>query len=105
MKSTAWFAHSDIAASDVIKALTEYGLKVPKDVIVCGYNNTLLARKMIPTLSSVASPIEEIAKSAVGMLLNGINGNMEEELIQLSPRLIIRESTSRELVQSAQIEI
>ncbi|EXG84028.1 transcriptional regulator [Clostridium sp. ASBs410] len=104
-KVTAWFAHSDIAASDVIKALTEYGLKVPKDVIVCGYNNTLLARKMIPTLSSVASPIEEIAKSAVGMLLNGINGNMEEELIQLSPRLIIRESTSRELVQSAQIEI
>lgn len=96
-KITAWFAHSDIAASDVIKSLAEHGLKVPEDVIVCGYNNTLLARKMIPTLSSVASPIEEIAGNAVGMLLNGINGNTEEELVYLFPRLIIRESTSRAL--------
>lgn len=96
-KITAWFAHSDIAASDVIKALTERGLQVPGDVIVCGYNNTLLAKKMIPTLSSVASPIEEIAGNAVSMLLNGINGNLEEELIHLSPRLVIRESTSRAL--------
>lgn len=96
-KITAWFAHSDIAASDIIKALSEYGIQVPRDVIVCGYNNTLLAKKMIPTLSSVASPIDEIGKNAVSMLLNSINGNQEEELIYLNPRLVIRESTSREL--------
>ncbi len=96
-KITAWFAHSDIAASDVIKSLAEHRLQVPKDVIVCGYNNTLLARKMIPTLSSVASPIEEIAGNAVSMVLNCINGNTEEELINLSPILVIRESTSRGL--------
>ena len=96
-KITAWFAHSDIAASDVIKSLTEHRLQEPKDVIVCGYNNTLLARKMIPTLSSVASPIEEIAGHAVSMVLNCINGNTEEELINLSPILVIRESTSRGL--------
>lgn len=52
----------------MIKSLAEHRLQVPKDVIVCGYNNTLLARKMIPTLSSVASPIEEIAGNAVSML-------------------------------------
>ena len=93
-KITAWFAHSDIAASDVIKALVERGINVPKDVIVCGYNNTLLAKKMIPTLTSVASPIEEIAKNAVGLVIQGIEGDLEEEVVNLSPRLVIRESTS-----------
>ena len=93
-KITAWFAHSDIAASDVIKALVERGISVPKDVIVCGYNNTLLAKKMIPTLTSVASPIEEIAKNAVGLVIQGIEGDLEEEVVNLSPRLVIRESTS-----------
>ncbi len=96
-KITAWFAHNDIVASDVIKSLAEQKLQVPKDVIVCGYNNTLLARKMIPTLSSVASPIEEIAGNAVRMVLNCMNGNTGEELIELSPILVIRESTSREI--------
>ena len=93
-KITAWFAHSDIVASDVIKALMERGVRVPKDVVVCGYNNTLLAKKMIPTVTSVASPIEEIAKSAINLLLQEINGNPEEATIHLSPRLVIRESTS-----------
>jgi DNA-binding LacI/PurR family transcriptional regulator len=96
-KITAWFAHSDLVASDVIRSLADHDLQVPKDVIVCGYNNTLLAKKMIPTLSSVASPIEEIAANAVNMLINEINGNEEAELIHLYPRLIVRESTSRGL--------
>ena len=83
-----------VPASDVIKALVERGISVPKDVIVCGYNNTLLAKKMIPTLTSVASPIEEIAKNAVGLVIQGIEGDLEEEVVNLSPRLVIRESTS-----------
>lgn len=91
---TAWFAHSDIAVSDIIRALSEYGVCVPEDVIVCGYNDTLLARKMIPTLSSVASPIDEIANSAVKLLIQYIDGEDEEETINLSPSLIVRESSS-----------
>ena len=49
---------------------------------------------MIPTLTSVASPIEEIAKNAVGLVIQGIEGDLEEEVVNLSPRLVIRESTS-----------
>ena len=97
-KITAWFAHSDLVASDVIRSLAKHDIQVPNDVIVCGYNNTLLAKKMIPTLSSVASPIEELAENAISMLINEINGGNEEtEVIDLYPRLIVRESTSKGL--------
>ena len=91
---TAWFAHSDIAASDVIRALDTCGIRVPDEVAVCGYNDTLLARKMIPTLSSVASPIDEIAHSAVELLIRDMEDQNGEETVYLSPRLIVRESSS-----------
>lgn len=91
---TAWFAHSDIAASDLVRALMERDVQVPEEVVVCGYNDTILARKMIPTLTSVASPVDEIAKSAVALLIQYMQGNEEEETLYLSPTLIVRESTS-----------
>lgn len=91
---TAWFAHSDIAASDIIRALTERGIQVPADVSVCGYNDTLLSRKMIPSLTSVSSPIDEIARNAIGLLLREMQNETEEETLQLSPNLCVRESSS-----------
>lgn len=90
---TAWFAHSDIAASDIIRALSERGIKVPTDISVCGYNDTLLSRKMIPSLSSVASPIDEIARNAIKLLLREIQNETEEETLQLTPHLFVRESS------------
>lgn len=91
---TAWFAHSDIAASDIIRALIQRGIRVPEDVSVCGYNDTLLSRKMIPSLTSVASPIDEIARNAIELLIHEIRNDTEEETLQLSPHLYVRESTS-----------
>lgn len=98
---TAWFAHSDIAASDIIRALNERGVCVPRDVCVCGYNDTLLARKMIPSLSSVSSPLDEIARNAIALLLREIRHETEEETLNLSPQLIVRESSSYKIDKQA----
>lgn len=94
---TAWFAHSDIAASDIIRALNERGVSVPTDVSVCGYNDTLLSRKMIPSLTSVVSPIDEIARNAIELLLREIRNETDEEILQLSPNLFVRESSTRRI--------
>lgn len=90
----AWFAHSDIAASDIIRALMEHGVHVPGDVSVCGYNDTLLARKMIPSVSSVASPIDEIARMAIELLIRAMDQDREPETVCLAPHLIVRESST-----------
>lgn len=92
-KVDAWFAHSDIAASDIIRALGEHGVRVPQEVSVCGCNDTLLARKMIPSLTSVASPIDEIARTAVVLLLRAIGGDDSPETVKLAPHLVVRESS------------
>ena len=90
----AWLAHSDIAASDMIRALMEHGVRVPEEVSVCGYNDTLLARKMIPSLSSVASPVDEIARMAITLLQHAIDQDDTPETVCLSPHLIVRESSA-----------
>lgn len=71
----------------------EHGVRVPEDVSVCGYNDTLLARKMIPSVSSVASPIDEIARMAIELLIHAIDQDNEPETVCLTPHLVIRESS------------
>jgi len=91
---TAWYAHNDIAACDIIRVLEEHEIRVPDDVIVAGFNDTILSRKMFPTISSVGHPIHEIGRQAVGTLIRQIQMPDEEnQLIQLSPTLKVREST------------
>ncbi|MGN0975785.1 MAG: LacI family DNA-binding transcriptional regulator [Gemmiger sp.] len=94
---TAWFAHSDIAASDIVRALIQHGVRVPEEVVVCGYNDTLLSRKMIPSLSSVASPLDEIARNAIALFLRALRQEDGEETLFLSPSLMVRESSMAKL--------
>ena len=60
---------------------------------VCGYNDTLLARKMIPSLTSVASPVDEMARNAIALLLKEIRGDDGTENVYLAPHLLFRESS------------
>lgn len=93
---TAWYAHNDIAACDIIRALEEHGLHVPADVAVAGFNDTILAKKMFPTITSVAHPIREIGRNAVSLLVEQIQGiEKPREVVKLSPDLKLRESTSK----------
>lgn len=78
----------------MIRALMEHGVRVPEEVSVCGYNDTLLARKMIPSLSSVASPVDEIARMAITLLQHAIDQDDTPETVCLSPHLIVRESSA-----------
>ncbi len=49
----ALFAGNDLLAMGAIRALSEYGLRVPDDVSVIGYDDTALGASFIPPLSSV----------------------------------------------------
>jgi len=52
-KVDALFAGSDLLAIGAIRALTEYGLKVPDRVSVIGYDDTPLGATYVPPLSSI----------------------------------------------------
>ncbi|UFU07764.1 LacI family DNA-binding transcriptional regulator [Ruania halotolerans] len=69
----AIFALNDSLAFGVVRALAEAGRRVPDDVAVIGFDNVDHGRFTQPSLSSVDPGREEIARTAVAMLIERIN--------------------------------
>ena len=93
------FAANDMMAIGAVKALLEYGLNVPDDVMVIGYDNIFLASLITPPLSSVHVPIRRMGEEAAQMLVNRIENNNippdgEPAYLELPISLTPRRSTN-----------
>ena len=93
-RPTAVFAANDDMATGVMWAAGEYGLKVPHDLSVCGFDDTPLARQLWPALTTVRQPSREMGKIAAQQLLNVLRGQGHGRLVQIPFALQIRESTA-----------
>ncbi len=87
------FASTDMVALGAVRAFTEMGLKIPKDVAVVGYDDIPLAHLMVPALTTVAQSAQETAEAAIEQLFLQINGERCRKEIMLEPKLVIRETT------------
>jgi LacI family transcriptional regulator len=67
---TAVFAASDEMAVGALSYAYKHGVRVPDDVSVVGYDDTLDAVMSIPPLTTVHQPIAEMGEKAVQMLLS-----------------------------------
>jgi DNA-binding LacI/PurR family transcriptional regulator len=96
-KADAIVAHDDFWAAAIIKLLTGRGIKVPEDVAVVGYLNHYLADWTNPALTTIDLRNEDAAAQMVGMMQKMIERDgpllPEENVVQIKPRLIIRESS------------
>lgn len=68
----AIFAANDMMAIGLINALHERGVRVPQDVSVVGFDNTLGAEFLIPPLTSVAQPFAQLGRLALQRLVGAI---------------------------------
>jgi LacI family transcriptional regulator len=93
-RPTAVFAANDDMATGVMWAAGEYGLKVPLDLSVCGFDDTPLASQLWPALTTVRQPSREMGKIAAQQLLNVLRGQGHGRLVQIPFALQIRESTA-----------
>lgn len=94
LNSEALFANDDATACDAIKALCELGYRIPEDVAVAGFDNSLLSKKMNPSISSLSQPVKEIGKKAVEILVESMDyDNSKIQEYELDTRVISREST------------
>lgn len=89
--------YNDQIAVQVIEALEDCGLQVPKDISVTGYDNSLYAQRGTG-ITTIAHPQEQLGEMAAELILEKINGVSEEDskverLIQ--PELIVRGSCRR----------
>ncbi len=90
----AFFCANDEMAWGCMQALASFGVKVPEQVSVIGFDNINLAQYYKPALSTIQSPVTELGdKSALELFrLIRREGLLEGTSIRLAPSLVIRES-------------
>lgn len=66
---TALFCANDSAALGCIELLAGAGLRVPHDISVVGFDDTLAARTSVPQLTTVRQPLRAMGGKAVELLL------------------------------------
>jgi LacI family transcriptional regulator len=87
-------ATNDLMAIGVMKACEEAGLRIPDDIAVVGMDNTDIASRVKPRLTSVAMAQEEIGRYAAQILMKRLNGeHVENRAIRILPKLVVRESS------------
>lgn len=94
----ALFAANDMIAIGALHALAEHGLRVPEDVSVVGFDNTLGAEFLIPSLTTMAQPFAAVGKEALRRLVALLDGDITPSQTPhlLAPRLVVRRSTRPE---------
>ncbi|MFF2534887.1 LacI family DNA-binding transcriptional regulator [Streptomyces cyaneofuscatus] len=91
----AVFAASDVMAAGARQVLREADRRIPEDVALIGFDDSVVARHMHPALTSVRQPIEEMGRRMAQLLLEEIAGRVGEErpTVVLPTELVVRDSS------------
>lgn len=68
------FAANDTDASTIINLASEYGKRIPEDLKIVGYDGSNVTRLLLPGLTTIQQPIDEMADLAVQLLQARIDG-------------------------------
>ncbi|MXO58163.1 LacI family DNA-binding transcriptional regulator [Altererythrobacter salegens] len=94
-RPSAIFAANDFMAAGVIVAATRLGLRVPDDISVVGFDDSVVARFIWPPLTTVRQPIRAMARWAIEYLVALASGReTPERKLELPLSLMVRESTA-----------
>lgn len=85
-------AANDAMALGAIAELERLGLRVPHDVLVVGFDDTLAARAMTPPLTTVRQPVRRMARQATQALLSLLAGGDVSPKIVIPTHLQVRQS-------------
>ncbi len=93
---TAVFAGSDGQAAGVYQAATARGLRIPVDVSVVGFDDTVLCAMLAPPLTTVRQPLAEMATEGVRLIAqeHARSGSTAGRRVELATSLVIRQSTA-----------
>ena len=75
------FAANDTDASTIINLASEYGKRIPEDLKIVGYDRSNVTRLLLPGLTTIQQPIDEMADLAVQLLQARINGQNVKSVV------------------------
>lgn len=89
----AIFASSDVQALGALQAIQEAGFRVPDDIAIVGFDGAREGRYSRPRLTTVAQPINKLARLAVESVVEQANGKAPSSAPVLLPPKLIRRSS------------
>lgn len=73
-RPTAVFAGNDVVAYGALFSIREYGLVIPEDISLVGFDDDYLSRYLNPPLTTMALPAAGMGSAAVGRIVERMNG-------------------------------
>ena len=89
---TALICRDDYMAIGVCKGLQESGIRIPEDVAVVGSGDIDVAAYVTPSLTTLVTPYEAVARAAMDLMLEQLEGRNTPRQITLKSHLVVRES-------------
>jgi DNA-binding LacI/PurR family transcriptional regulator len=91
---TAFVTISDDIAFGIIQKLKELGKKVPEDIAVVSFNNTIISQISSPQITSMEIGIYQLGYASIFTLLRILRGEEPSDRRIIIPhRLMVRESS------------
>jgi len=96
-KPTAIFCSNDSMAAGVIKYCYQKGIEIPKQLSVTGFDDSMIAQEIWPSITTVRQPVAKMSKHAASALINKISGNgSSKDLTKtFKSEIVIRESLGK----------
>ncbi|WP_349969440.1 LacI family DNA-binding transcriptional regulator [Pseudomonas caspiana] len=87
-----FFCNDDLAQGAALEALRR-GISIPQQVSLVGFNDLPGSAHMVPRLTSIATPRQEVGQRAAQLLLGLIDGVAQKPQVDLGFELVVRESS------------
>jgi LacI family transcriptional regulator len=89
---TCVFAVNDVMAVGAMAAFRDAGLSVPEDVSVAGFDDIATLRDLVPPLTTVHLPLEDMGRQAARLALE-VRPSAKPRVIEVHGDVILRQST------------
>lgn len=88
-------ASGDITAAAFMQEALKHGMRIPEDIAVMGFDDSIIAKTTTLGLTSIRQPAYEMGQMALRIAVSMIEGDAEafEKIVEFPPEIIFREST------------
>ncbi len=91
-RPTAFFCYNDQCALMVIQAIRDQGLRVPEDISVVGYDDSISPMNSEVKLTTIRHPKQAMGVQAARFMVDMLEGRAEKPQYIHEPELIVRKS-------------